>query len=241
MVPDKIIDRRGESQQTTHPWWWRDKGFVGDLGGLIVRHAAYCYELGRRYQIVKNGCDIKQYRSLPQILSSLQEKAGEVKFQLMHCFDLETLDPGILVDECDKKLSKIDLKKFNQEKSGTWVETNVIAWNLECSWERVGKMLKSHFKNQQYELSVMSHSQSKKIQEPYWQNLEVWDCFEAGVDLPERFSRDKNKDKNKDKEKKKENDNDHQQRVWVIMGIVKKICGTSRAVCQQVERIRLST
>lgn len=68
----------------------------------------------------------------------------------------------------------------------------------------------------------MSHSQSKKIQEPYWQNLEVWDCFEAGVDLPERFSRDKNKDKNKDKEKKKENDNDHQQRVWVIMGIVKK-------------------
>jgi len=156
MVQNQIKDDRKDHYKSDYPWWWRDKGFVEDLGGLIVRHTAYCYELGRRYHIVKNGCDIKHYRSLPHILGNHPEKVGEVKFQLMHCFDLETLDPGILIDTCNRKLNKADLKKFNQEQRGSWVETNVIAWNLECSWERVGKMLKSHFKNQQAELSVRS-------------------------------------------------------------------------------------
>jgi hypothetical protein len=188
MVPDQIIDEQGESHQTAYPWWWREKNFVENLGGLIVRHPAYCYELGRRYQIVKNSCEIKHYRSLQQILGNHPEKAGKVKFQLMHCFDLETIDSTILVDPCDQKLSKTDLTKFNEKNNGSWVETNIAAWNLECHWKKVAESLKEQFKKQQADLGITSDSQSRKVQEPHWQNLEVWDRWEADKHIEGRWS-----------------------------------------------------
>lgn len=182
MVQNQITDVRKDHYKSDYPWWWRDKGFMEELGGRIVRHPAYCYELGRRYQVVKNGCDIKHYRSLPQILGSHQEKAGEVKFQLMHCFDLETIDPRIIIDTC-----KTDLKRFNEENNGSWVETNITAWNLECHWKKVAESLKNQFEKQQADLGITSDSQSRKAQEPHWQHLEDWDCWDAGVDIKGRW------------------------------------------------------
>ena len=72
MVQNQLVDTRNKEEKENYPWWWRETCFVKELGGLIITHPAYCYELGRRYQILANRCEPSIYRPLTQILKSLQ-------------------------------------------------------------------------------------------------------------------------------------------------------------------------
>ena len=39
-------DERSNQLKSAPAWWWRDKDFLEQLGGLNVHQAAYHYELG---------------------------------------------------------------------------------------------------------------------------------------------------------------------------------------------------
>ena len=187
MVQNQLVDTRNKEEKENYPWWWRETCFVKELGGLIITHPAYCYELGRRYQILANRCESSIYRPLTQILKSLQDKEGKIKFQLMYCFEVDAIDSAVLIDPCIEKLNKEGVEEFNANHAGSWVETNAVAWNLECPWKRVMEVLKAQFEDQQTNLGIKSSSQARKIQKPHWQNLEEWDCWTANLDIPERF------------------------------------------------------
>jgi len=176
-----MIDERDNQLKSAPPRWWQDKGFLEQLGGPTVHQAAYRYELGRRYHIYQKENLPSSYKPLSEILSGNSEFDGKIKFQLMRCFDAETIDAGILVDPSSRKLSKSGVKGFNAAHGGNWVHTNVVAWNLECPWKRVAEMLKAQFEQQQAELGIKTDAQSRKIQEPHWQYLEVWDNWWADI------------------------------------------------------------
>lgn len=174
-------EERDNQLKSAPPRWWQDKNFLEQLGGLTVHQAAYHYELGRRYQIYQNKNLPSHYKPLSEILSGASDIDGKIKFQLMHCFDTETIDAGILIDPLPRKLGKSGIKKINATHGGNWVQTNVVAWNLECPWKRVAQMLKAQFEQQQAELGIKTDAQSRKIQEPHWQYLEVWDNWWADI------------------------------------------------------------
>jgi len=174
-------DERDNQLKSAPHWWWREKEFLEQLGGLTVRQAAYRYELGRRYHVYQRESPTSRYKPLSGILSGANDIDGKIKFQLMRCFDTETVDAGILIDPLPRKLGNSGIKKFDNDHSGSWVQTNVVAWNLECPWQRVAEMLKAQFEQQQAELGIKTDAQSRKIQEPHWQHLETWDNWWANI------------------------------------------------------------
>lgn len=174
-------DERDNQQKSAPAWWWRDKDFLEQFSEPIFSLAAYRYELGRRYHIYQNKNLQPRYKPLSEIFIGANNVVGSIKYELIRCFDTETIDAGILIDPLPRKLGKSGIKKFNATHGGNWVQTNVVAWNLECPWKRVAEMLKAQFEQQKVELGIKTDAQSRKIQKPKWELLEVWDNWWADI------------------------------------------------------------
>lgn len=187
MVSDQIIDKRSKMDQGLFPWWWRQPDAVKRAGGKPMINPAYLYELGRRHLIREQNHSSADCPPVPKLLSRCKIKKGELEFQLMHHFELEAIDPTVLIDPCAEKMPKNEFEHFAERMPGHWNRTHVFAWNLEAPWSKIEKTLKEHFKDQQSQIGIKSRSKAREIQAPHWQNLEIWDCWAANQDIPERF------------------------------------------------------
>ena len=187
MVSDQIVDKRTQNEQQLFPWWWRQPDATKRVGGKPIINPAYLYELGRRHLIREQNHPPADYPPVLELFSRLKSKLGQLRFQLTHHFELEAIDPVTLIDSGIKKMTKTEYEKITKTMPGYWSETQVYAWNLEAPWAKVERNLKAYFKDQQAQHGVKSRSKAREIQAPHWQNLEIWDCWAANLDIPERF------------------------------------------------------
>ena len=187
MVSDQIVDKRIKKDRELFPWWWRQPDAVKRAGGKPLINPAYLYELGRRQLIREQNHLPANCPPVPNLLSRCKIKKGELEFQLMHHFELEAIDPTVLIDQWPETMPTNEFKHFAARMPGHWNQTHVFAWNLEAPWSKIETTLKGHFKYQQAQYGVKSRSRAREIQAPHWQNLEIWDCWAANLDIPERF------------------------------------------------------
>ena len=169
--------------------------------GRPLINPAYLYELGRRHLIREQNQLSADFPPVLKLFSRCKITKGELEFQLMHHFELEAIDPTVMIDPCSEKMPKNEFEHFAARMPGHWNQTHVFAWNLEAPWAKIEKTLKEHFKNQQNQSGVKSRSRAKEIQEPHWQSLEIWDCWAANIDIPDRFPGGAP---------------DHQRKVWEV-------------------------
>ena len=192
-APEDIADTRELKHKRLHPWWWRSDIYKTREAKVLRKSAAsskyfeigyYRYELARRWLLSKKP-EAKAPSALRMFKSENENKLSSICLRVTK---EAQLTGAVYLPRKSKNFASFDQFKKITGLSGKWESINSCYWNLQASWEIVAGQLKKRFKQLQRAKRISSVDFKRKNQQPNWQLVEVWDCWEAGLDIPSKFS-----------------------------------------------------
>jgi hypothetical protein len=190
----KIVDKRDDDHKDKYPWWWRNMDSALGTNKLYStkenKIAAYRYESGRRWLQRSDEVKWGQLPPYPELLNPKINPESDFAYKMLHKIIMSFCIFGVYSDPEKKQLTKKKVMTYMNQvdyQDGEWVILKNLAWNLNSSWSHVSRMLHMEFERQQSEAKLRSRSPRSEVQIPSWESLEVWDCWNAKVDLLDRY------------------------------------------------------
>jgi len=192
-VRECIADARDIRHKRLHPWWWRPDIYRTKGAKSLRKSAASCkyfeigyyrYELARRWLLSKKP-EAKAPSALRMFKSENETKLSSICLRVTK---EAQLTGAVYLPRKSKNFASFDQYKKITGLSGKWESIDSCYWNLQASWEIVAGHLQQRFEQLQRAKGISSVDFKRKNQQPNWQLVEVWDCWEAGLDIPSKFN-----------------------------------------------------